>query len=317
MDKICVSASQLASFLVCNLKCLENIKSKILKTQVSSTSANLGTEVHNIISLVMRNAPINEISAEASNIILAPNPTVENMFYTKYKKVVKFDPAYSEKENLLLLEKQYGRVKQFSEDQAVIYTNDEHSDCTPISMIDLFHPKMFGKPLTRFEYQFESELDSGFFISGKCDALSEDGSLIVDWKTASATPKKDLTNSISFQYFHYLAQLAVYRILYCHHMNIPISPCNAILAYIIKTKTPKFYPIAYKLTQPFLDFINNKLNECLISIKNYFDNKILPQPTFGDHCDFCFYKDRCLELYPIAPELDAVSAIRTEYITCN
>lgn len=311
MNKILLSASQLATSLICGFKFLQNVLSRQNKVEVSSAAMDLGSEVHRVIKSSICNEPIKEISPEASEILLTPSPIVEGIIYKKCKKVVQFESNLNEKENLLKLEKEYGRAKLFSEDSAVVYCDDGD----PISLIDIFHHKMFGKPLTRFEYKFEVDLNKDFSISGVCDALSEDGSLIVDWKTANATPKKSSSNQVpSLQYFNYMAQLGMYRILYCKQLNIPISPCDIILAYIVKNKIPKFYPVAYKLTEAFLSFVEKKMYKCLEDIQKYFTTQIPPDATFGDHCDYCLYKEKCLDYHKICPDLIPVTSIRTEYI---
>lgn len=175
------------------------------------------------------------------------------------------------------------------------------------------YTSLFGKPLAFLEqkYEFDFMLD-GWKInfSGTLDATPSTGNPIVDWKTTKITPQ----DKASGRYANYYIQPANYRNLFCKNNGIPTSECYMILAFLVKTKRPKFKPVCFKLTKDMIKYSDFLVKQAARVIIRYVEKGTLPAPSVStERCSYCNVRQYCAQVNPIFPNVvDIIHILQNE-----
>ena len=177
-------------------------------------------------------------------------------------------------------------------------------------LIDALYPEVFGKPLRILEKRLEYDIiHRGWRITvgGTADALTEDGSLIVDWKTAGRSPNKN--DDKDYDNVSYQIQASIYRMLWCIQNKLPITPGNAILAYLIKNKSPVFLCKGYTIDKATLETAKNVIMKSIDIIIDRIEHGILPFPGVSWLCRYCTSQVECQSEWHFFPRSAYLPAI--------
>lgn len=184
------------------------------------------------------------------------------------------------------------------------YTNSKSCLFTLISR------DMFGKELVHFEKPVTfCYMCNGWtiIINGTVDAMSADGDLIVDWKTTAQTP----SDEVDFKYLGYYIQQCIYKTI-INKMLGTTTPGYVVLAYIVKTKIPKFKPFVFKVSDANLRAVDELIQRQLGELVNYLNTGVMPRMVYGDHCNWCPVKSTCPGIAGITPETVGISKLLYE-----
>lgn len=178
-----------------------------------------------------------------------------------------------------------------------------------LTILDVIAPTMFKKKLDNFEakHPYDYVVDGWkLSFSGTLDAFSDDGKLIVDWKTSKTEPYS-LGGSMN-----YYLQQTLYRSLYCKAFNKPLSEGWCILGYIIKTKVPKFKPVPFRISFPMLlradDYIRLFAKTCIAAVQD----GIFPEPSYSEKCGNCSVAELCQAQSGLVPEFCSLGRLYSE-----
>lgn len=278
--------------------------------EYSGTAAGLGTRTHLVIRNILKEAPY-IMDEDVSSIIGVP---CKFDGYIPYKKVTTIVPEFppvceTEQEKIKWLKHQYNATKVYTQEgeYKLVVNTDTFDDTGILSISDIIHPAMFGSsPLVRIEYPLSWEFQyEGWKIvfTGTLDAATNDYDLIVDWKTSSKTPTLG-----SHEFDYYKMQQCIYKLL----ANLSIGDEHregiAVLAFLVKTKIPKFFPLCFEIKKEHLVETKKFIMECAKAIIEFVEGKRIPIQSITGSCNYCKVFEKCFTMNPRIP---------TETITCQ
>lgn len=273
--------------------------------EVKAYNLDLGDRVHKAIYASMKGEPI-IMQDDVKEIIDIP-AIFDGISIKGLRRVALPElNGMNDSEKLAWARSNYYKVNGLDR---VIQKTDSSEIDPNLTILDVVAPTMFKKVLTSFESKhiYQYVIDGwNFSFSGTLDAFSDDGKLIVDWKTSETKPY-----SIGGSMNYYLQQ-TIYRSLYCKAFNKPLSEGWCILGYIIKTKIPKFQPVPFKISFPMLlqadNYIKLYAKTCIAAVQD----GIFPAPSYSERCGWCKVSHLCHAQSGLLPEFYSLNRLYSE-----